>query len=351
MSIFVLLTAPFKKNYPKQNEDYNDVKRKENYRWLFYWTVIYAILGIFGYLFSDQTAIALRALKSQLIVCVIFFNILIILRNQPTIQAARVAVFTVVLLSVFNNFLDLIYSNKYIFSISEGRGAGFYINPNVSGAFIVIGMILSITLLPLRLRFFYCIFCGVGAFITFSRAAMLMWIFSFAGLSIRRVFKLSRYASLAIMVLLLAFLISMQFWGAFSETIATFKISEGAKQRLKFEPKKDKSIKDRLYVVERSFELILKEPLFGHGLGAAREGQTKVSSHNQFLFVGVEQGIIGIIIVMSLFLILMRCNSELGFVFAGILFIGFMSNHNLLEYPATFVAISIIQSMTKGKKS
>src|SRR4030067_615508 len=89
-------------------------------------------------------------------------------------------------------------------SLIDVRAAGMYVNTNISGLYLVFGMLLSVFVLPKRLRFGYCLLVASGVFLTFSRGAIVLRAVSMFCLAWEDTFALSRIPSLLGMGLLVA---------------------------------------------------------------------------------------------------------------------------------------------------
>jgi O-antigen ligase len=341
----VTLLAPKQQTHTDREAAKRTIKNK---RAVFLWSIVYVFMGFVAFLYSGMNELEIRALKTLVFTSIMLWCTLLMLRDRRTLAAARLALAIVVFWSVLTNSLEFFLPGKFLVSTSVsldlGRAAGFYANPNISGTYIVLGTLLSVTALPRRLRLAFFGLAGYGVLLTFSRSGMLMWAIALIGLSFKGVFPLNRYLITGISAALISLFLVMQFSGTFKDVVESANLGKGAKERLQYD-EDDASVQGRLFVAERSLQLISESPVYGWGLGSAKSGYAMVQSHNQFLYLGVEQGAIGLIVLLSLFLILFRYPLDISAVFVACLFVAFMFNHNMLEYPETFVAVAILCGM------
>ena len=323
-----------------------NMRLHRQYQWhLFIWSVGFATLALFSYLTSEQLPQELRALKTVIINVRLVGIFLITFTGEKEIRAGRIAMVIVILLSTLNNVLDV--AGIMSFSTAEGRGAGFYINPNISGTALVLGMILTTSILPERYRLYYCLMIGMAVGMTFSRSSVILWLVATYGLGQSNLFRLSRKAVTAMFAAIVALVLVMQFGENIVAALDLNRyLSEGARARLHFEYKTDRSAQGRLQIANKSWELIEQSPWVGHGLGSHDIGKTLVAPHNMFLLEGVEMGVFGVLAYLALFIVLWRKKAGISKVFVTTLFIASFFSHNLLDYPAIWLTYALLIGTT-----
>ncbi len=315
--------------------------QQSNQKKLLYWFIIYSIAITLSFVFSDSNEHTLRAFKTFIVLSTLFITFFITFNDTSTLKAGVFGIVFVVLLSVAINYIDFILSNNTVFSKSAGRAAGFYVNPNTSGLKLVTGMILSVSILPKRLRIAYCLLVGSAVILTFSRSSTLAWLISFFGLSYLKIFNINRVITVSFSVLLVIILALIQSGQLSINKNLTGNLSEEASQRIVFKSD-DYSANARLYSAKRALELYLKSPMFGHGLGSHLAAGTQVNPHNQYLILAVEQGTIGVLLYIALLLVIWQTESGIGRVF--VVCIGLISffDHNILDFPSTWLSIFLV---------
>lgn len=144
------------------------------------WFWLFTCSTIICFFYSSQGQVEVQALIANIEMIVLFYSFLVLFQINGAIHTIRLALLLVVIFSVVMNIIDFI---SPAWSAVPGRAAGFYQNPNVAGLNMIMAMLASIPLLPRRLRLFFCIFVGLGVFLTFSRGAWLSWIIALGGLA------------------------------------------------------------------------------------------------------------------------------------------------------------------------
>lgn len=313
------------------------------------WAVLFGGVATFSYFFSVQEPEQLRELKT-IIICLVMLGLYMAAFNGAReMRAARISMLLVVLISVVNNLLD--FFGVYIFTVAEGRGAGFYMNPNISALYLLMGMILTVSLLPPRYRLKYCLVVGVGVVATFSRSGVLVWLISVYGLGRSGIFQLSRRAVTIMVVIMASAVIVMQVGENVVTTFGLDKyLSENAMQRLHLDISTDSSVQGRMAVAERSLELIKASPWLGHGLGAHLVWSTRVEPHNTYLLLGVELGLLGVAMYLWLLVILWRMKSPVSKVFSFSLAVWSLFDHNIITSHGMWLAYATLAGLTLAPK-
>jgi len=97
----------------------------------------------------------------------------------------------------------------------------------------------------------------------------------------------------------------------------------------------DDSGLERLMVAELAYELFSQNPFFGVGFGASRELGVDVSTHNMFLFMGLEFGLLGVLLhvffIMTLFLGMKRAGCHRAYLIPVFIFYWSFFSHNIYD--------------------
>ena len=286
------------------------------------------------------------------IVSALFIIILMIVFSNPDTQRwARLAILIAVLLAVAVNVYELFH--PYSFSNVMGRSAGFYVNPNQCGAALALGMILSISLLPPRLRLLFAFVAGFGILLTFSRGALVGWII--ATLILIKVGEISLKRSLfiggaivaAITVVLLLQWNSLQYQLEDAGALNTNVLA-----RIEWFNKlggNDDSALERKQVAELAWGMFGDKPFFGHGVAASLTWGFEKSSHNQYLNMMVDHGVLGIFILPLLVAaIVWKAQGEskrIGIAFSAFTLCWGFFSHNLFTERYMLLAFSLMAAM------
>lgn len=223
-----------------------------------------------------------------------------------------------------------------------GRAAGTFINSNSAGEAILIMFILACPSVAKKYRPPLIILCGIGALLTFSRAAMGVWLVLFAYLIIRD--KLPRVTALTALIV---FSIPLLLGGMESYLRQRSDLGqsiENIEDRLSFLSKRkfvDDSAIERAAVLQAGWEALLRNPLTGIGAGATLHESSDwpypVSAHNQLIFLGADYGIPGVLAWCWLGFCLMRGRYFQEKNYQRLIFLLFVAmtpfTHNMFDLP------------------
>lgn len=211
-----------------------------------------------------------------------------------------------------------------------GRSSGLYGNPNASGSAIALGIVLAAEAVPGTLRVPLLVAAGLGVAATLSRGAELCLALAFLWLLWRR--ALGRWPVVVAAAVALAAIVSSVH---FLESQALLEPEHSA--RLRFA--KDDSGRGALAL--KAWEMFLDEPVRGHGLGATLTWDADASSHNMFLNLAGDHGILGLLLFPALGAAIIAGNRRSA-PFAGLLMVTGLFSHNLLDdrYALLLVALA-----------
>lgn len=244
--------------------------------------------------------------------------------------------------AVLLNVVDFFDQGKY-FEAMEGfgvRAAGFFVNANKAAEAILLSMTLAIIYLPKRYRVLFCYFCLVGVILTLSRSGMLGWLLLFLmfmafDVVSKKVAALSLLAGFFFSGMLLTF---FEFSSNFVDIALLSErvdfIAKGGDSRV---------IQDaRIGLARQAFDLFSNSPLFGNGVYSLLRNGASQLSHNQYLAISSDFGIIGLFVYC---LILHFCwvRREMGamMAFLFVLYWGFFS-HNILDSHVFYMGLAYL---------
>jgi O-antigen ligase len=310
------------------------------------WAVIFLAVASVSFIFSQhvpalEILIKYAEAMSLLVIFVILFQ------DKRVARYAAMAMLVVVLASVVINYIDFVLGSATPFSNVPGRAAGMYVNSNISGSALIFGMVLSVHVLPKRFRWFYCLFVGTGIVLTFSRSSIMGWTIAMIALSWKNTFVLRRAPSIAIvttLVIIMSVMLVMGAWvGLFKAAGVGNYLDRNAQARISgsFFGQSDYSSMSRKYVAERAFQMFLEAPLLGHGLGATETVEYGVSAHNMYLRLGVDMGIVGVLMLLVFLWLLWRANTNVSGIIAVVYAFTGLFTHNYFEQPALQLVIAL----------
>jgi hypothetical protein len=217
------------------------------------------------------------------------------------------------------------------FSDVEGRAAGFIGNPNESAIFICLPLPLVAFFARGLARYAWYIIALAGTMVTFSRGGILLFV---TAVVVTEVLKrreragrlgLIRLVSLTVQLLMVA---GVLVYVASSNMETLFPYLD-PNTRARVSLASDDS--DRVYLAKKNIEFFLDAPLFGNGVGYTRS-ETE-GSHNTFIQILAEFGILGAIWIVSFLLSLISYGPPFGLSLAIMFSLSALFTHNHLEWP------------------
>lgn len=317
---------------------------------LLLWCAGYIVISILWFYVSSQGEIPWQELRyrfqSVLILCV-FFSMYF---GQDPIRLARLTLAGVILFDVGINVYEFFVPDS--FSTVFGRSAGLYLNPNIAGECMVLGMVLSVTALPRPLRLPFMVLTGIGVFATFSRAGILTWAISVAGfLLLKQVRPKDLLIGMTLGSCLIVLVLLPRLDALLSALDNAQTINSNVLDRLAWftDPTgvENHSTWERRYIAARAWEKFEDGPVIGHGTGSSYEAE--ISPHNQYLAFMLDHGVLGLLIFPSLVLAVIwnaRAGVKLvGRIFGTVLLIFGFFSHGLLGEPTHLLLFALMATM------
>jgi O-antigen ligase len=316
------------------------------------WSFGFAFVTILWFLGSSQSEIAWREVRGRLSDLLLMLSCLMIFANASAVRSARWALVFVVLFGTALNIYEFFV--PMTFSLVHGRSAGLFVNSNLSGEALVLGMILSVTILPSPYRGPFLLLTGIGVFATFSRGGIGAWLIAMSGLLF---FAKGVRAKDVVWTFLLSLLVVGIFLLPKLDSILktmdqTGVINKNTEERLAWltNPSgvSDDSSWSRMYVAQQAWRKFADHPWLGGGTGTMYES-FEISPHNQYLSYMLDYGVVGATIVPLLIVALLWGASgetrRLGLVFATtILWFSFFT-HTILSFGHSLVPFALLAAM------
>jgi O-antigen ligase len=225
------------------------------------------------------------------------------------------------------------------FSLVPGRAAGLYLNPNGSGLMLISLAIIATRPLSPAVRYVMWGIVAAGVLLTFSRSSWICLLFALVYLTWLGDFGLGRMRIiLALCVVFVAGVIVSLF---VSGAIYHYTIDSQIGQYLDHNTVEriggsgtlltDDSSSERQRVFFLGLEAFLAAPLFGHGLGYTYEWSADVGTHNMFVMMLAEGGVLGLSVYLLLLATLCYQTPNRFRPLAGVILIVSLFSHNLLD--------------------
>jgi O-Antigen ligase len=295
------------------------------YTWGMLVRTFYEPAGIPTYDFLRSFGLQVDAI-GFILACAVVFD------HPKVLTVAKTCVVLATLLGVALNLYELFHPGT--FSNAAGRAAGLYIDANCSGMALVLGCLVGLTVIPPRWREIFLIIVAAGIFVTFSREAMLAFAIVVVGAGLDRALSLPRLAVSGAMACALFSALALNNMLASTESWNTANID-----RLSFATG-DASALERLSLAHEMIEEFESAPLFGHGFGTDEYWTKTQASHDFFLNMLANYGILGVFVIPALVLSLWHeswDSKTFGLVFLVWSFL----LHLVLTLPFSLIVIAI----------
>lgn len=322
---------------------------------VFFWCAAFLALTLI--FFAAIPASHIEQLKERIrdvVLLTAFLGVFLMLRDD--LGFLRKLLVVAVVVGVVINLISLFNHNFLALPVNEwaSRPAGFYAQPNESGIALVLGMVLSVGILPSRWRVPYAILVLAGVAVTFSREAVLGWLIVMVCLC---VFNTIRWKPLVIYLVLLTVCVtvvglivrktnSMNMYNVdfYHYQIRRFYfILEGMHS--------DVSATDRWKVLQLGWVTFLAHPWIGSGIGVTYHWSMPVSTHNMYLLYMDDYGIIGLFLYPALIWCMIRGargeTRKLAWTMTIFLLVWGLFDHNIVQNYYSLFAISMTAAMSR----
>lgn len=304
--------------------------------YVIYYVLLLAFVYAISYVMHDDRRDGDSIFYTDMARIALFISLYLLINEKNKLDIVnRVVAFCVIVATIINiyHFLNPLGMGINEFSII-GRASGFYVNPNEAGYAIVIGSIICYKFISVRFREFFVLFSGIGVLLTFSRAAILMYLVFFFIIYIRSSVSRPRMLFLvSISVLVAPIIIDFALYKMFNQSLELSNVFSRINWFASAGSSVDYSISERLSVVIKSMNFIDESPLIGYGNGEL--SSWSVLPHNIYLYNSLRFGVIGFFLY-PLFLIVVTYRqlaegdlNAILWVFA-MAFFGLFS-HNVME--------------------
>ena len=223
------------------------------------------------------------------------FSMLVIFADPRVHRFSAGAIACVLVFSIALNGFEVF--NPGTFSMSEGRSAGLYENPNQSGAALILAMIVALEVVGPKYRVPLALATGLGVLVTLSRSAIVAWfVVTVLSFGLRGQLKgLVRYVVVLGVVLGIAVVaIKPDVVGILMDS-GTLNRNTTSRATMEVGSESDGS---RYVAATEALDVIAEHPFLGRGTGASTEPPfDQVGPHNIYLALMVDHGILGLLIL------------------------------------------------------
>ena len=315
------------------------------------WCLGYGVLSVLWFFLSTQSETPWAEVRMRFLAIIEIVAFLIVFWAPAATTLARKALVAALVFAVGVNIYELFVPMS--FSQSLGRSAGLYNNPNMSAEALVLGMLLSVSILKSQYRTPFVLLVGIGVFLTLSRGGILAWGVAMAGLLFTREISSKDVVRSGFIAFVLVILVLLPRWDQLVTTWErTGVLNVNVVDRLAWltDPAgaSDQSSWERKYVAKQAWEKITEHPVLGSGTGSSYEAYT--GTHNQYLALMIDHGVIGIVIV-PLFILAVTWGARgqsrrIATVFGLTIIILSFFSHMMLSAGYDLVMFSLMAAIT-----
>ena len=329
---------------------------------LYVWLLFYCIVLLIWLVLPNAQATE-KDMKGLLLSIIFLFLMMTLMYfDDHRLSTTRKAILFVTLLAIFNNLYE--FFNPFAFYKLNsgynilGRSAGLYINSNKSGEAIIFGLIFSYRYVPKKLKSIFLVATLIGILVTFSRTGIALWFIVVFILAKERVIN-AKSLFLLLSLLFTGIIFALPFLINYIE--ADFgTVASNLLNRLDFFSSSthtlDYSEQERITVAMGALEIFTAHPLLGGGISLTNHWQYHASTHNTYLKLMAELGMMGLIIyplfVLSSVWKVRGTAKKLSKAFlVYVLAIG-LTTHNILDSYHILIAFSIMANLSyKSRKA
>jgi O-antigen ligase len=332
------------------------------------WVAAYLAISAASLLLASAPDTAIEEIKIRFLAIVSIVVGMLIFSQHEFVQTwARRAILVVTPINIMANIYGLIDPAFFVTIVESqsvlatGRPAGFYVDSNRAGCAIVLGLIFGLGLLPPKYRLPVTLVSFIGIFVTFSRSAPLIFLIVLAIWLIRQEIAAKKLLFwLTLFGVGLAMVIAMS-GGDLTQLEQSGHLNQNTLERLtQFQnplavKDLDESAIGRVKIVELSWEKISASPLVGWGTGYGLTLANmypeygNIKSHNMYIALMLEHGLLGVMIFPALlFAAIDKAsgrNQTISFAFSALVLIWGFFSHNVLEHREFLLTFSLMAAM------
>jgi O-antigen ligase len=319
------------------------------------WGVGFLLVSFVWYLPGLQDSEAFRQLRLRVLAVLFMFLVFLIMARAEEQRFARLCVAAGVIFGTALNIYELF--NPMTWSNVPGRSSGFYTNIDQTGGALVLGMIVSQSALPKKLRVPFVLIAAVGIVTTFSRASILGWILVVGFWAVRSGINPRKIGTVLFVLALLFGFFTSSYWSNLQTQLEERgSINAQVLQRIAFFTNKgeatDHSADERKALTKAALRKYQQHPILGQGTGVGTAQSLEgfgERPHNVYLAMGIDHGVVGLLLLplMVLAMIWRLPRSMVDIAVPMALFVlmwGFFS-HTVFEERYLLLTVSLVSAL------
>jgi len=324
---------------------------------LILWAALYMVVGAVWFVLVGP-ADAEDLVRQRMVAMATMVGFFLLFCDSRAVGAARMAIACAVVIGAVLCVLDFAVPSvfvppEYEFS-TPGRGAAFYVNANRAGSALALGATLCLAIVPLSWRGGFIALTTIGIVATVSRAAFLAWILSLALLFFLKVVRGRDLLAGGLIASVVGGAGLLWLWSEGVSLDSLDLIRERLHWLTTLGDSEEQSASSRGRLMELAFSAIEARPIFGNGLLGTFRWDQQSSTHNIYLRLWVEHGIVGLFLYPGLLAVLiLRSFSGVPArhtVYAMCVLFAFFGlfSHNVLEESAFLITYALCAAMGSG---
>lgn len=323
---------------------------------IYIWLLFYCIVLLIWLVLPNAQATEKDIRGLLLSIIFLFLMTTLMYFDDHRLSATRKAILFVTLLAIANNIYEF-FNPLAFYKLDSGynilgRSAGFYINSNKSGEAIIFGLIFSYRFVPEKLKSLFLIVTLVGILVTFSRTGIALWFIVVFILAKERMIN-AKSLFLLLSLLVVGIIFALPFLINYIETdFAT--VASNLLNRLDFFSTSihtvDYSERERIVVAMGALEIFTEHPLLGGGISLTQHWHYHASTHNIYLKLMAELGVVGLLIYplliwSSVWRVRGTAKKFAKAFIVYVLAIGF-TTHNILDSYHILIAFALMANLS-----
>lgn len=270
---------------------------------LLWWFVVYVVSGLVWLLFAQDFIEDANRQWRLRVLALFFFYTATLLTSHADRKLCAWVIAGLMLFACAANWVDVLRPYRFVPQASEdlhsGRGAGFFVNPNVAASFIVVATIAALPFIAKRLRVLLLIAAVAGVAPTLSRSGYIYAGVMVMGSMVLGLLRRTQAVALVVVLGLLA-LATVAFYDSILAASDNVHLHLLVRRLSWFEDlEEDGSVYARKYAAANAWRMFLDAPLTGGGIGATMLQILFEGPHNMYLTLAGEQGLLGLALFLT----------------------------------------------------
>ncbi|MDE2236097.1 MAG: O-antigen ligase family protein [Gammaproteobacteria bacterium] len=325
---------------------------------LFIWCVLFIGINLASYFLISASHIEqFKGRIRDAALLLTLLSLFIMLADQ--LIYLRKFILLAVVCGVIINIISIFHCD-YLIPAQYGdacRSAGLYINPNDSAIALLFGMIFSIGTIPKAWRIVFAFCVMIGVVVTFSREAIAGWLaitFMFCILGVIEWRKLLLWLAVSTVSTVLLLVVAIKTGILNAAAVSSYTVQLRRLVWFVHGLRSGASVDIRLKLLAKGWEMFLKHPWIGNGIGSTDHWNLPYSTHNIYLYYMDDFGLAGLLLfpmlVWSVVYGSRGAARTIGWCMAVFLLLIGLFNHDLVHSYYSLFSLALMAAMTRSSQ-